>query len=262
MPSNDKPSLKDLESLLDSKLKPIHSRLDDLFKKVDDNYKALQARLDSLEARNASLEAENAKLASKLQFCEASLNNLEQNSRREHVEISGIPEAEDENTKEIAIKVGSLIGVDITESDLSVSHRLPKQSYRDVVREGSQASSNSSRFRAPNIIVKFVRRELRDRFYKARKFLRDKTIEDLDLGLHSENKIYISENLTQINKDLFKDSLKVRKDLKYKYIWTFYGRIYLRRDSQSPAVAINKKSDLDILKQDGRVHPSSPQPTG
>ena len=40
--------------------------------------KALQARLDSLEARNASLEAENAKLASKLQFCQASLNNLKQ----------------------------------------------------------------------------------------------------------------------------------------------------------------------------------------
>ena len=132
-----RPSLKDLESLLESKLKPIqtqaphHSRLDALFKKVDDNYKALQARLDSLEARNASLEAENAKLVSKLQFCEASLNNLEQYSRRECVEISGIPETEDENTKEIAIKVGSLIGVHITESDLSVSHLLPKQSYRD-----------------------------------------------------------------------------------------------------------------------------------
>jgi len=99
MSSNDKPSLKDLESLLDSKLKPIHSRLDDLFKKVDDNYKALQARLDSLEARNVNLEAENAKLASKLQFCEASLNNLEQYSRRECVEISSIPEAEDEKHK-------------------------------------------------------------------------------------------------------------------------------------------------------------------
>ena len=113
-----------------------------------------------------------------------------------------------------------------------------------------------------NLHLKFVRRELGDRFYKARKFLRDKTTDDLDLGLHSENKIYISENLTQINKDLFKDSLKVKKDLKYKYIWTFYGCIYLYRDSQSPAVAINKKLDLDVLKQDGRVHPSSPQPTG
>ena len=161
MPSNDKPSWKDLESLLESKLKPIHSRLDDLFKRGDDNYKALKARLDSLEARNASSEAENAKLVSKLQFCEASLNNLEQYSRRECVEISGIPETEDENTKEISIKVGSLIGVHITERDLSVGHRLPKQSYRDVVREGSQASSNS-RVRAPNVVVKFVRRELRE----------------------------------------------------------------------------------------------------
>ena len=61
-PSNDKPSLKDFESLFDSKLKLIDSSLDDLFKKVDDNYKALQARLDSLEARNVSLEAQNANL--------------------------------------------------------------------------------------------------------------------------------------------------------------------------------------------------------
>ena len=147
---------------------------------------------------------------SKLQFCEASLNNLGQPSRCKYVEISGIPETEDENTEEIATNVRSLIGVHITESDLSVSDRLPKQSYRDVVRTRSQASSNS-RLRAPNIVVKFARKQLRDRFYKARKFLRNKTTEDLDLGLHSGNKIYIAENLTQINKDLFKDSLKVKK---------------------------------------------------
>ena len=35
MPSNGKPSLKDLELLLDSKLKPIHSRLDDLLKNIE-----------------------------------------------------------------------------------------------------------------------------------------------------------------------------------------------------------------------------------
>ena len=65
---------------------------------------ALEARLDSLEARDASLEAENAKLASKLQFCEASLNNFEQYSRHKSVKISGILEAEDENIREIVIK--------------------------------------------------------------------------------------------------------------------------------------------------------------
>ena len=60
----------------------------------------------------------------------------------------------------------------------------------------------------------------------------------------------------------FKESLKVKKDLKYKFIWTFYGRTYLRKDSGSPVVAILKKSDLDILKQDGGVHSFPANPTG
>jgi len=55
----------------------------------------------------------------------------------------------------------------------------------------------------------------------------------------------------------FKESLKVKKDLKYKFIWTFYGCSYLQKDSESPVVALLKMSDLDVLKQDGGVHSSS-----
>ena len=84
----------------------------------------------------------------------------------------------------------------------------------------------------------------------------------MDLARYSENKIYISENFTQANKDLFKESLKVKKDLKYKFIWAFYGRTYLRKDAGSPVVAILKKSDLDILKQDRGVHSFPANPTG
>ena len=258
---NEMPTIKEFESLLDSKLQPIQTKLDGLVKQMNDNYTALQAKLDLLEARNASLEAENATLTKKLQTCETSLNNLEQYSRRECVEISGIPEVKEENTDDIVIKVGSLIGLDIEKHDISISHRLPKPSYSAAVREGPRASSNASS-RAPNIIVKFVRRETRDRFYKGRKLLRDKSTRDLDLARYSENKIYISENLTQANKDIFKESLQVKKDLKYKFIWTFYGRTYLRKDSESPVVAMLKLSDLDILKQDGGVHSSSANPNG
>ena len=77
----------------------------------------------------------------------------------------------DENTDNIVIKVGSLIGLDLTKNDISVSHRLPKVSYSAAAREGPQASSNISS-RAPNIIVKVVRRETRDHFYKGRTFTR------------------------------------------------------------------------------------------
>ena len=131
--ANEMPSIKDFESLLDSKLQPIQAKLDDLFKQMNDSYTALQERINIFEARNVSLEAENATLVNKLQSCDACLNNLEQYSRRECVEISGIPEVKDENTNDIVIKVGSLIGLDITGNDISVSHRLPKPFYSAAV---------------------------------------------------------------------------------------------------------------------------------
>ena len=207
------PTIKEFESLLDSKLQPIQAKLDDLVKQLNDNYTALQTKLDLLKARNSSLEAQNASLTS--------LTNSF---------TSGIPEVKDENTDDIVIKVGSLIGLHLTKNDISVSHRSPKRSYSAALREGPHQASSNSSSRAPNIIVKFVQRETRDHFYKGRKLLRDKSTRDLDLARYSENKIYISENLTQANKDLFKECLKIKKDLKYKFIWTSYGRIYLRKD--------------------------------
>ena len=120
------PTIKEFESLLDNKLQPLQAKLDDLVKQMNDNYMALQRKLDLLEARNVSLEAENATLTNRLQSCETCLNYLEQYSRRECVEISGIPEVKDENTDDIVIKVGSLIRLHLTKNDISVSHRLPK----------------------------------------------------------------------------------------------------------------------------------------
>ena len=96
---------------------------------MNDNYTALHTKLELLEARNASLEAENATLTNRLQTYETCLNNLEQYSRRECVEISGTPEVKEENPDNIVIKVGSLIGLDITKDDISASHRLLKPSY-------------------------------------------------------------------------------------------------------------------------------------
>lgn len=89
-------------------------------------------------------------------------------SSRECVEISSIPEVKDENTNDIVIKVGSLTGLDLMKNDVSASHRLPKPSHSAAVRKGPQSSSNTPS-RASDVVVKFVRRETRDRFYEGRK---------------------------------------------------------------------------------------------
>ena len=59
--------------------------------------------------------------------------------------------------------VGKLLGVDITENDISASHRMP-QSQKHKGKPGP-----------PAIIVKFARRDVKDNFYRARKQLKDLT---------------------------------------------------------------------------------------
>ena len=101
-------------------------------------------------------------------------NDLEQYSRRECVEIHGIPPTQDdestEDTNEIVCKIGELIGFEIESQDISVSHRLPTKGNW-----------------APAIIAKFVRRETKEDFYGNRKKLRSFTTKDLGYGI--ENKI-------------------------------------------------------------------------
>ena len=93
--------------------------------------------------------------------------------------------------------VGKLLGVDITENDISVSHRMP-QSQKHKGKPGP-----------PAIIVKFARRDVKDNFYRARKQLKDLTTRDL--GYSEKNKIYLAESLTERNRMLFKDCLKVKE---------------------------------------------------
>ena len=77
-------------------------------------------------------------------------DDLEQYGRRECVEIRGIPVPSDpksEDTNAVVKSVGDLMGISVTDNDISVSHRMP-QSKR---YKGKQCGP-------PAIIAKFTRR--------------------------------------------------------------------------------------------------------
>ena len=80
------------------------------------------------------------------------------------LEIRGIPLQRNEICNNLVKKVGDLIGVKVDDHDMSVSHRLPGSAQRKS--NTSQAARNDS-----TIIVKFVRRDIRDKFYSLRKNL-------------------------------------------------------------------------------------------
>lgn len=191
-----------LASILDDKLKPIMSTMEglkesvhfisDKFDTITKNFDELEKRFSATELENKHLKAEVLRLSSIVEHHSVQINDIEQYSRRDCVEIAGVPEGEQENTNELVMKIGNLIGVNINESDISVSHRLPKPSYSSRAREGMPGFNTNH----PKIIVKFVRRVTKEQFYRARKHLKDKSTRDIGFSTASVNKIFISESLT------------------------------------------------------------------
>ena len=61
-------------------------------------------------------------------------------------------------------------------------------------------------------------------------------------------KIFIQESLTPSRRELFHKSNELKKKFKFRYIWSFYGNIFLRKDDASPAVKICSLKDLAKLE--------------
>ena len=148
----------------------------------------------ALVEENASLRTQVLSITNDLKQAKKSVNDLEHYTRRDCSEIRGISlpeEPSEEDTNDIVIQLSEKIGVPMERNDISISHWIP--SARDLVE--------------PAIIVKFVRSEVRENFYRARKRLNSVSV--VDLGFSEAKKIYINESLTPKNKGLLKDCLKL-----------------------------------------------------
>ena len=86
--------------------------------------------------------------------------------------------------------------------------------------------------------------------YSARGKLRDFSTKDLNLARLAVNPIFISES----NKKLFKSALSCIKDLKYQFIWTLHGNIFLQKNTSSPAVQVKSDQVFVDLRQPSSGH--------
>ena len=241
-----------LDEILESKLTAILSSILDVKLKAYEesmtffhaSFETMKVKMDSLEKQTKTLAQENdrlrsdsAKMNKEISDLCSSIDEQAQYTRRECLEIRGVPVTTGEDTNEIVKKIGALIEVDINVTDISISHRIPLS---------NNGESGSTSIRHPAIVVKFTNRRIRDCFYKARPKLKSYNISDIGLGRYGENNI--QESLTEAKRKLLKKCLKFRKEQDYKFIWTFYGVIYLRRNEHTPASRITSVGDLEELQ--------------
>jgi hypothetical protein len=110
--------------------------------------------------------------------------------------------------KRITVEVGQLMGIDVSESHISIAHRLP--ATRKV----------------PNrIITKFVHRDKKDEFFKRRSQLRGKSLKDIpsiadrhEQSIDGASTIYINESLTPYRRKLFGKINEFKRSRGWKHI--------------------------------------------
>ena len=132
---------------------------------------------------------------------EAAIDSIQQYSRRDCLEISGIPTLPLDSPTNLTQEMGQLISVTIDKQDISITHQLP-----DI-------KGKKDRF-----IVKFIRRVKQDEFYKSREHL-------------SEKKASVLPSVAwEMGKSIHQDSAMYIND---EFLWTNNGKIYLRKHETS-----------------------------
>ena len=180
------------------------------------------------EEKIEEVKTENTKLKNDLIDTRLKLEQNQQYINRDTIKICNIPEPklgdkEFEDTNATVIKVLEKASINITEADISVSHRLP-------VRDSTKSKA---------IIVKFTRRDTRNTIIRQKKKLGDN--EQFKLAYPDA---YMVEHLTP---QRAKAAYNLRNDKKIAKCWSVDGRLKVLKEGHSQddkPININSLSDL------------------
>ena len=170
------------------------------------------------------LESEIARLESKIEQLESKANNNEQYSRRSNVRIYGLEnvtpavvgvEGNEDCVNTALTFFNEHLGLDLSRSNIDRSHRVGK--------------ANDAGYRA--LIVKFASYEAKQAVMRVRKNLKG-------------SKVYINEDLTWSNQQLYKKARDVCKNK--AWVFTADGYILVKQVDQNP-VRIKSQADLEEL---------------
>lgn len=187
--------------------------------------------IESIKNTLSNLQKEYSNLqpsASSFSSLSKSIKLMEQEKFNKTLILDGIPVTNRENLHSIIEKLSDSLDVDYKEEDI------------DGIFRTKQVGENPKRA----IIIKFNKMSARDAFYDGRKCMVKKSITTKSLGYENTDKIFINEQLPKATQELFYKVRCKKRDLNYKYAWTYHGNIFMRKDKKSEAIKISSDKDL------------------
>lgn len=178
-----------------------------------------------------SLVSENKQLTKKVADLERRVDDMEQYSRANAVEIQGVPMKANEDVVSVVKEVGKALDLVISDSMIDACHRM-----------GHRNGTNGA---PPGIIVKFVRRFDKERILQQRRVKR--TLSTRHMNLEVDQPVYVNEALTPARRRLLAAARQLRKERDYKFLWVRGGKIFLRKQENSHVIQVTCQDDFAKL---------------
>ncbi|XP_077968776.1 uncharacterized protein LOC144422804 [Styela clava] len=191
-------------------------------KKTDETLIQHGKRLKELEDLVYNLEED-------LFYATEKLEEHERRSRLDNLEFHGIAPKDNEDTDKLVMEIGKMIHVDIKPSDISVTHRCP---------------THNTKIHKP-IVAKFTNRRIRAKILKNRHLV--KTAVNTT-SVRNMSKVFIVENLTEKNKNLFYQAKILKRQCGYAFLWTSNGKVLMKKNKDTHTLPIIDEECLDKIR--------------
>lgn len=136
--------------------------------------------------------------------------------------ISGIPFTTDENVVQIFLNIAVALAYDQSSLPNVYLKRLSKL----PIKVGS----------SPPLLCQFALRGVRDEFYG--RYLRQRSLNLRHIGFDNANRVYINENLTQQDREIRSQAIKLKNQGRIQQVYTRNGVVHVRVEDGDEVVPV------------------------
>lgn len=217
-------SIDDLRKDINNKIDVVKSELESKLQLMSQEICSIKSQS---EVKFSNSDTALSTLSDRVDQLSHSIGNLQ---NRNELIISGIPFIIGENLHELFTAMCKQLGV---HDDVCPAVDIRRMKTKDAQRDGDKCL----------VVMQFALKSSRDHFYSA--YLRTRNLNLRHLGLDSDRRIYVNENLTVNARKVKVAALRIKKTGKLSTVYTKQGVVYVKPTAESNPVVVNSVKDLD-----------------
>lgn len=225
------------------KINPTLKEIQQTNRNIENSIAFLTSQNEEFKNKIEQLESQAKKDREQINLLEGKIEDMQKEDRKSSIEIKGVPKIKDESTED-------LIGM-VLHLSKSIDCVVTKPDIRDIYRTKGKKDGNKN---SP-IIVETSSKILKTEILKASKAYNVKHKDDklcakhLGIKENENTSIFVSEQLTAKGARLHYLARDLAKSKSYKFCWTSFGRVYVKKNENTSAIPITSEAQVHKLLQ-------------